>query len=170
MRLYTTKIPMIGSEVVKTLVDENAIAVSDRAEAELDVQAVLKEYLRLDREITEKAKDILQQKGLPYEQFGRVKRSVAEEKRFSFGEDGLEWITTQLIESFLNSPHVDEVFAEDNQLRRSMTSVLRRHMAADQDLDAEVRRRIKNLEEGTNTWEVEYGKVMEQMKRNRGME
>ena len=170
MRLYSTKIPLIGSEVVKALVDEGAIAVSDRPEAELDVQAVLKEYLRLDREITDKAKDILQQKGMPYEQFGRVKRSVAEEKRFGFGEDGLDWITTQLIESFLNSPHVDEVFAEDNQLRRSMTAVLRRHMAADQDLDAEVRRRIKNLEEGTTTWDVEYGKVMDQLKRNRGMD
>lgn len=170
MRLYSTKIPLIGSEVVKALVDEGAIAVSDRGEAELDVQAVLKEYTRLDREITDRAKDILQQKSLPYEQFGRVKRSVAEEKRFGLGEEGLAWITTQLIEAFLNSPHVDEVFAEDNQLRRSMTNVLKRHMTADQELDAEVRRRIKNLEEGTSTWEVEYGKVMEQIKRNRGME
>ncbi|MCG5056330.1 MAG: DUF507 family protein [Myxococcales bacterium] len=170
MRLYSTKIPLIGSEVVKALVDEGAIAVSDRGEAELDVQAVLKEYTRLDREITDRAKDILQQKNLPYEQFGRVKRSVAEEKRFGLGEEGLAWITTQLIEAFLNSPHVDEVFAEDNQLRRSMTNVLKRHMTADQELDAEVRRRIKNLEEGTSTWEVEYGKVMEQIKRNRGME
>ncbi|MDX2021755.1 MAG: DUF507 family protein [Deltaproteobacteria bacterium] len=170
MRLYSTKIPLIGTEVVKALLDEEAIAVSDRAEAELDVQAVLKEYMRLDREITDKAKDILQKKGLPYEQFGRVKRSVADEKKFALGDEGLDWITNQLIESFLNSPHIDEVFVEDNVLRKSMAAILKRHMAADGELDAEVRRRIRNLEEGTATWEVEYNKVLEQMKRNRGME
>ena len=170
MRLYTTKIPLIGSEVVKALLDEAAIAVTDRAEAELDVQAVLKEYVRLDREVTDKAKDLLQSKGLPYEQFGRVKRSIAEEKKFALGDEGLGWITDQLIESFLNSPHIDEVFVEDSVLRRTMATVLKRHMAADGELDAEVRRRIKNLEEGTATWEVEYSKALEQIKRNRGME
>ncbi len=58
------------------------ISVTDRAEAELDVQAVLKEYLRLEREITDKAKDLLQKRNLPYEQFGKVKRSLASEKSF----------------------------------------------------------------------------------------
>jgi hypothetical protein len=33
-----------------------------------------------------------------------------------------------------------------------------------------VRRRIKNLEEGTQTWELEYAKVMEQIKRKHGLE
>lgn len=170
MRLYSGKIPMIASEIVKTLADEASIAVSDRNEAELDIQAVLKEYLRLDREVTDKAKDVLQKRGLPYEQFGKVKRSVAKEKGFSFGEDGLDWITTQLIESFMQSPHVDEVFVEDSVLRRRMVEVLKKHMTVDEELDAEVRRRIKNLEEGTATWDVEYQKALDQIKRNRGLE
>lgn len=169
MRLYTTKIPLVATEIVKSLVEGEAIAVSSRDEAELDVQAVLKEYLRLDREITDKAKDLMEQRGLPYEQFGRIKRTLAKEKDFGFGEEGLDWMTRQMIESFLNSPHVDEVFAEDNDLRKTLTDILKKHMAADADLDAEVRRRIKNLEEGTATWEVEYAKAMDQIKRNRGL-
>jgi len=40
----------------------------------------------------------------------------------------------------------------------------------DDELDEEVRRKIKNLEEGTATWEIEYSKVLDQMKRNRGLE
>ncbi len=44
------------------------------------------------------------------------------------------------------------------------------HMQVDEELDEEVRRRIKNLEEGTSTWEVEYGKVLDQIKRNRGLD
>ena len=43
-------------------------------------------------------------------------------------------------------------------------------MMVEEELDAEVRRRIKNLEEGTSTWEVEYQRALEQIKRNRGLE
>ena len=70
MRLYSGKVPTVGSEIVKSLVEAGDIEVSDRTEAEMDVQAVLKEYIRLDREITEKTKDVLQKRNLPYEQFG----------------------------------------------------------------------------------------------------
>lgn len=170
MRLYTTKIPLVATEIVRTLSQEGAVAVTDTAEAELDVQAVLKEYVRLERELTEKAKDLVQQRGLPYEQYTRVRKAMAQEKRFGFGEDGLDWMTGQIIEAFLNSPHVEEVFGEDAALRRTMTQILRKHMQADEDLDAEVRRRIKNLEEGSATWDVEYAKALEQIKRNRGLE
>ncbi len=149
------KIPLIGTEIVKSLAEAGDIEVTDRGEAEMDVQAVLKEYVRLDREITEKAKDLLQKKNLPYEQFGRqIKRTLAGEKAFGLGEDGLEWMTTQMIESFMQSPHVEEIYVEDTVLRKRMSDILKKHMQVDEELDEEVRRRIKNLEEGTSTWEV----------------
>ena len=170
MRLYSGKIPTIAGEIVKNLVDAGDIAVVDKSEAEMDAQAVLKEYLRLDREITEKAKDVLQKRGLPYEQFGKIKRTIAGEKGFGLGEDGLEWMTTQMIESFMQSPHIAEIFVEDSVLRKQMTDVLKKHMQVDEELDEEVRRRIKNLQEGTSTWEVEYGRVLDQIKRNRGLD
>jgi hypothetical protein len=169
MRLYSGKIPTIAGEIVKVLVDAGDIAVTDRGEAEMDSQAVLKEYLRVDREITEKAKDILQKRGLPYEQFGKVKRTLAQEKKIGLGEEGLEWMTNQMIESFMQSPHVEEIFAEDGVLRKRMADVLKKHMLVDDEMDEEVRRKIKNLEEGTATWEIEYNKVLDQMKRNRGL-
>ena len=50
MRLYAGKIPVIAAELVKALVDGDDLSVLDRGEADLDVQAVLKEYLRLERE------------------------------------------------------------------------------------------------------------------------
>ena len=169
MRLYSGKIPTIATEVVKALIEAGDIAVIDRGEAEMDAQAVLKEYLRLDREITEKTKDILQKRGLPYEQFGKVKRTLAHEKGLGLGEEGLEWMTSQMIESFMQSPHIDEIFAEDAALRKRMADVLKKHMQVDEELDEEVRRKIRNLEEGTATWEIEYQKVLDQMKRNRGL-
>ena len=170
MRLYAGKIPVIGAEIIKALVDAEEISVTDRAEAELDVQAVLKEYLRVEREITDKAKDLLQKRNLPYEQFGKVKRSLANEKSFGLGEEGLEWMTTQIIESFMQSLHVDEIFVDDAGLRKRMVDILKKHMLVDDEVDAEVRRRIKNLEEGTATWEVEYQKALEQIKKNRRLD
>jgi hypothetical protein len=170
VKLYSGKIPVIGGEIVRKLIDDGDIAVIDRAEAELDVQAVLKEYLRLDKEITEKAKDLLQKRNLPYEQFGKVKRAMAGEKSFGLGDEALDWMTSQMIESFMQSPHIEEVFVEDGVLRRKMADVLKRHMMVEEELDQEVRRRIKNLEEGTSTWDVEYQKALEQIKRNRGLE
>jgi uncharacterized protein len=170
MRLYSGKIPSVGTEMVKSLVETGDIEVTDRAEAEMDVQAVLKEYVRLEREITDKAKDLLQKRNLPYEQFGKVKRTIAGEKAFGLGEDGLEWMTTQMIESFMQSPHIAEIFVEDAVLRKHMVDVLKKHMQVDEELDEEVRRRIKNLQEGTSTWEVEYGRVLDQIKRNRGLD
>jgi hypothetical protein len=161
---------VIGAEIIKALVDAEEISVTDRAEAELDVQAVLKEYLRVEREITDKAKDLLQKRNLPYEQFGKVKRSLANEKSFGLGEEGLEWMTTQIIESFMQSLHVDEIFADDAGLRKRMVDILKKHMLVDDEVDAEVRRRIKNLEEGTATWEVEYQKALEQIKKNRRLD
>jgi hypothetical protein len=170
VKLYSGKIPVIGGEIVRTLLADGDIAVIDRAEAELDVQAVLKEYLRLDKEITEKAKDLLQKRNLPYEQFGKVKRAMAGEKSFGLGDEALDWMTNQMIESFMQSAHVEEVFVDDTVLRRKMADILKRHMMVEEELDAEVRRRIKNLEEGTSTWDVEYQKALEQIKRNRGLE
>jgi hypothetical protein len=170
MRLYAGKIPVIAAEIVKTLVDNDELSVLDRGESEMDIQAVLKEYLRLDRECTEKAKDLLQKRNLPYEHFGKVKRQIAAEKGFSLGDESLDWITTQIIESFMQSPHVEEVFADDATLRKRMTDILKKHMLIDDEIDAEVRRRIKNLEEGTATWEVEYQKALDQIKKNRRLD
>lgn len=169
MRLYSGKIPSIATEIVKSLADTGDIAVSNRPEAEVDVQAVLKEYLRLDREVTDKAKDLLQKRGLAYEQFGKIKRTIAGEKGFGLGDEGLEWMTSQMIESFMQSPHIEEIFVDDTVLRKRMSDILKKHMQVDEELDEEVRRKIRNLEEGTATWEVEYNKVLNQIKRNRGL-
>lgn len=170
MKLYQGKIPTIAEEIIRSLVDTGDIEVSDAREAQLDVESVLKEYLRMDRELTDKAKDVLERKKMPYEQFGKVKRAMADEREFATGEEAPNWIANQIIETFMHSAHVEEVFADDTVLRRKVRDLCRKHMHVDAELDEEVRRRIKNLSEGTQTWEIEYARVMEQMKRKHGLE
>lgn len=169
MKLYPAKVDTIAAEVITKLAQDSDIDVSDQNEAQLDVAAVLKEYIRVDKELTERAKDILEIRGLPYSALGRTKRQLADQKDFGLGEDGITWICNQLVETFMQSRHVDEVYADDATLRRKIKDIVRKHMAVDEEIDQEVRQRIKNLQEGTAAWEVEYAKVMEQIKQKHGI-
>lgn len=170
MKLYTAKIGTIAEETIRTLVGDGDIEVSDAHEAQLDIEAILKEYVRLDREITDKAKDLMEKRNLPYGEFGKIKRKMAEERQLALGEEATAWIANQILESFMQSAHVDEVFADDTVLRKKVRDILRKHMAVEDELDQEVRNRIKNLEEGTQAWELEYKRAMDQIKRKHGLE
>ena len=86
MKLYTGKIATIAEEMIRTLTADGDIEVGDAHEAQLDIEAILKEYVRLDRELTDKAKDLMEQRNLPYGQFGKLKRSMADEKQFALGD------------------------------------------------------------------------------------
>ncbi len=169
MKLYTSKIPTIAEELIRSLVEAGDIEVTDVPEAQLDVEAILKEYVRLDREFTDQAKDLLEQRKLSYGQFGKLKRGLAEEKGFALGEEATSYLATQILESFMQSRFVEEVFADDTVLRRKTKEILRKHMMVEEELDAEVRQRIKNLEEGTSAWDVEYKRAMDQIKRKHGL-
>jgi hypothetical protein len=168
MKLYVGKVPILAHDLVETLVASNQIEVlpEEIHEVEMDVESVLKEYVRLDREITDRARDIILAEKRDYSELNKVKSQVARERGFGIGEQLQEYITAQLIEALLHSRHVEEVFGMDNELVAQMAPVLKRHLAADEELDGEVRRRIKNLQEGTSAWDIQYRKVMEELRRS----
>jgi hypothetical protein len=74
-----------------------------------------------------------------------------------------------MLEAFMSSRHIDEVFAEDTILRRKIKDICKKHMMVDEAIDQEVRDRIKNIEEGSQAWDVEYAKVLEQVKGKHGI-
>ncbi len=169
MKLYSGKVDTIAQEVISKLSQDGDIEVTDATEATLDAAAVLKEYIRVDKELTERAKDILEIRGLPHSALGRTKRQLADQKEFGLGEDGIVWICNQLVETFMQSRHIEEVYADDVTLRRKVKEIVRKHMAVDEEIDLEVRNRIKNLQEGTSAWEGEYARVMDQIKQKHGI-
>ena len=173
MRLYEGMIPNISRDVVEALVRKDAldIAPGNAREVELDVQAVLREYLRVEREITESAKDLAERRNLAYSEIHKIKRRIAQERKFALGDESLDYIIDQLIESFFHSNFVDEVFEEDTGLRKLIAPILRKYMQdIDTKLDTEVRSKLKNLEEGSRTWDIEYEKVMANLKRAKNLE
>ena len=165
MRLYSGKITIISAELTRALIENGDIEASDPAEVEKDIEAILKEYLRVEREVDEEAKDRISRLGGSYSGFAKAKKAVAKQRNFGIGEDAVTYIIGQLIECFMHSNNVEEVYSDDQALNVSMRSILRKHMAVDEDIDKEVRDKIKNLDEGTRTWEVEYEKVRDEIKK-----
>jgi uncharacterized protein len=170
MRLYKTKIPAVAARILERLVADHDIEVGEMAEAVLDMEAVMREYLRLERELTEESKDTMERRNLSYAQFSRVKRELSERKGVGTGDEVLSWITNQVLEMFMHSPHIEEVFGDDTDMRRKIKDILKSAMSMEDDLDQEVRQRIKNIEEGTAAWDIEYKNKMAEIRRKHGIE
>jgi len=167
MRLFSGKISIISEEIVRTLVTDSDIEIAAKEEVQLDLEAVLKEYLRQDRAALDEAKNRMEIRGLPYSQLGKTKSAVARERQLAIGDDMLPYLLDQLLTMLFHSGNVEEVFADDLTLRTKMTKIMRRHLEVEGELDQEVRSKIKNLQEGTATFEIEYQRVMDELKRKK---
>ncbi len=167
MRLYSGKIPLIAEEIVRTLLKDEDIETETEGEVRLDIEAVLKEYVRQDRAVLEEAKNRMEIRGLPYSALGKMKSMVARERQLPINDEMLPYVLEQLLTMLFHSQNVEEIFAEDIVLRKKMTTIVKRHLEVEGELDKEVRSKIKNLQEGTATFEIEYARVMEELKRKK---
>lgn len=169
MRLYAGKVPSIASEVVRTLLAAKDVEAEQPKEVELDVAAVLNQYLATEREVNDRAKDVLERTGKPPSEYQRVRALVADEKGIKVGDDALDYLLDQVVEMLMHSNNVDEVYVEDVVLRRKMAPIFKKHMAVDAGLDAEVRAQLRHVKEGSRDWEIEYARVLEQVRRRKGL-
>ena len=169
MRLYSGTVPAIATEVVRALLAAKEIEAESPKEVEADVTAVLNQYLSDEREVNDRAKDVLERTGKSNTDYQRVRALVADEKGIKVGDETLDYLLDQVVEMLMHSNNVDEVFASDVDLRRRMAPVFKKHMAVDSALDTEVRAQLRHVKEGTREWEVEYSRVLEQVKRRKGL-
>lgn len=167
MRLYRGKVETIAEEIIRSLKEAGDIDLESEAEAKLDIEAVLKEYLRLDKEIVEEAKNRMEIRGLGYSNLGRIKSQVSKERGGPSPDEILPYLLEQILNILFHSANIAEIYSEDAELRKKVTPILRKHMDVENDLDREVRSKIKNLEEGTSDFEIEYSRVMDQIKQKR---
>jgi hypothetical protein len=169
MRLFSGKIAALSDEIVKALVDNAEIECESKKEVARDVESVFASYLQTEREVNDKAKSLLEGRGLSSTEFNRVKRLTAEQKGIKVGDEMMDFLLDQLIEILMHSSNVDEVFGEDHALRRRMRPILKKYLDIDEELDAEVRGKIKHVQEGSRTWEIEYQRVMGDIQRRKGV-
>jgi hypothetical protein len=169
MRLFSGKIPAIATEAVRALLASKDIETESPKEVEADIASVLTQYLADEREVNERAKDVLERTGKPQSEYNRVRALVADEKGIKVGDETLDYLLDQVVEMLMHSNNVDEVFVEDVELRRKMAPVFKKHMLVDDAVDGEVRAQLRHLTEGTRTWDIEYQRVLEQVRKKRGL-
>lgn len=169
MRIYRERIPGISTSVVKALIADELIEVEPELimEVELDVGSVLTEYRRVDYELSERAKDLVASRGLDYSHMRKLKSKLAADKKFGQGEDAIEWLVKQVVEILLQSRNVDEIYGDDNDLRRIIGPIIKKETGHENDMDREVRRHIKNFEEGTADFDIEYQKTLDRIRTSR---
>lgn len=170
MKLFIGKVPAMAQELVQALMNEGRLEVEPEEVVEVvkDIESVLKEYIRLDKEITEKAREIVSAQKRDYTEVPKVKMQIARERNVGIGEQAIEYIISQIIEALIHSRHVSEVYGADNEIALVISPILKKYLTADEELDLEVRKRIKNLKEGSTAWEIQYRKVMEELRRSKG--
>ena len=164
MRLFSGKINALSDDLVKALAAGKHIECESNREVAQDLEAVFNAYLQTEREVVERAKEMSAAR--PNE-FGRIKKLLAQEKGIKVGDEMMDYLLDQLIEMLMHSNNVEEVFSEDHVLRKTMRDVLRKYLELDEALDAEVRGKLKHVEEGSRLWEVEYQRVMSDIEKRR---
>jgi hypothetical protein len=169
MRLFSGKITPLSEELVKALADNKDIETESRKEVVSDLESVFSNYLRLEREASDRAKDLLQQRALPPTELPRLRKLCAEQRGIKIGDDLLDYLLDQCIEMLMHSANVEEVYGEDHDLRRRMRPILRKYLEISEALEEEVRGKLKHVQEGSRTWEVEYQRLMGEIQRRKGL-
>jgi len=171
MRLYPKVIPTIAREVVSTLMQDGDVEVETLriADAEMDMAAIMKEYLAAEERVNAATREALERRGYDHSRFNAVKREMADVRGFKMGEEGIEHVIGQMIEFLLISRNVEEVFTEDNLLRKKINGIFKKHLDVDDEIDREARARLKHLQEGTSAFDIEYQKTIELLRRSRGL-
>jgi hypothetical protein len=159
----------MAAEMLDAIVKAKDIETDAPAEVRADIEAVLNQYIRDEISVNEKAKDMLAQRALSQSEFARIKKLVADERKIKLGDEGIDYLLDQLVEMLMHSANVEEVFAEDYELRRKMREPLRRQLAEEQALAEEVRGQLRHVQEGTGLWEIEYRRMMEDVRRRKGL-
>jgi hypothetical protein len=169
MRLHAPKIPQLSRDILDALISNRDIETEAPEEVRLDIESVLTQYANDESQVTERAKEIVAARGLSANELGRIRRLVADERKIQIGDETIDYLLDQLVEVLMHSNNVDEVWSEDFELRRHMRDPLRKHAALDDQIQAELRGKLKHVQEGTALWEVEYRRMMEDMKRRKGI-
>ena len=168
MFLPPNRVTDVAREMLQLLQAEGHIETDMPREVQLDLEAVLNQYIRTEQELVDRARQTLDSRGLSNRDFNRVLTTLAEQKGVKVGEEALDYVLEQLLQMLLNSSNVEEIYAEDHELRRRLRIPLRKHEGTEEKIQKTVRNRIKHVEEGSPLWEIEYQRMMEDIRRRRG--
>ena len=91
MRMYAGKVGPIAADMVNQLTTDSSIEPEPEMADEvlLDIESVLREYIRTEREITNHARELISKGGLEFRQLNKLKSKIADERGFGIGDKAL---------------------------------------------------------------------------------
>src|SRR5688500_4803487 len=125
MKLNRNSLGSLSRSIVGALVEAGNIETEAPKDVERDLESVLSGYLNQLDQVLSRARDLVQQRGLPQGEYGRLKRLCADQAGIKVDEEALDYILDQLVNMLLHSDNVEEVFAADHELKRRMRPFLR---------------------------------------------
>jgi uncharacterized protein len=169
MRIPKARVPALAAEMLRSLTADGDIETDSPKEVQADIEAVLVQYIQDEQEISDQARELITRRGLPPDHLGKVKQQIAEQRKMKLGDEAIDYLLDQLLEILMHSNNVEEVYAPDHQLRRLLRAPLRKLNDVDDEVDKAVRLQMKHVQEGTQMWEVEYQRIMEDVRRRKGL-
>src|SRR5882672_2153077 len=103
MRLYSGKVGPIAAEIIRTLTEGQDIEAEHPREVQADVEAVLNQYVKSEKEAADKAKDAMQSRGVPTTEFSRMKKLAAEQMGIKIGDESIDYLLDQILEILMHS-------------------------------------------------------------------
>jgi hypothetical protein len=76
---------------------------------------VLNQYLKTEKDASDKAKDAMQSRGIPTGEFGRMKKLAAEQMGIKVGDETIDYLLDQILEILMHSANVDEIFSRTSR-------------------------------------------------------
>ena len=171
MKLYRARIPTIAKAVISTLSAEGLIEVTaaNATEAETDLVAIMEEYQRRDQALRNAVKDYMSSRAVPYEQYSKVRSSLAGEWQHPLNDDIERFLARQFVENFMISNFIDEVFASDEDLYKRTVEIVRDHDVDERAIRDEAREKVKNVEEGSVDYEIALNNAVREVKKRHGL-
>ena len=170
-RLYEGQIERIAESVIRMLNEQGKIEVEATSirEAQVDLIAIMDDYLKRDRLLRDAVRERMSVLGLPFSERGSVRYQLAREWSHPLGRSVPTFLANQFIYAFFNSGHVEEIFADDWTLRLTIEGILDGFKVDEDAIREEAKLLIKNLDPSQLQYEVELRKKMNEVRRRRGL-
>jgi hypothetical protein len=171
MKLYRTKISEIANGVIRKLNDDGHIEVSpdNRLESEMDLVAIMEEYLKRDRMLRETVRERMAALSIPYDAYPKIRRQLATEWNHPVGQNVERYLSNQFIESFFLSKFVDEVYSENRSIRNIILEILESFNVDEGELRDEAREQVKNIPENTVEYEIRFNQALRDVRVRHGL-
>lgn len=181
MRLPERLVERIINKLVSELLTKKYIEVEDVDYFKKQLLAIFKEADEEEKNLDERAKDILkdqlsyiEKENIDYRTAYRtIRMKLAEEMKIETKpRERMNQITNRIRDLIKNDPNI-EIYEDIPMIRKVISSILIEAAKEEEEIEKEVRMRIKNyskkIVEGTSEWNILYKRIYQDTLKQRGL-